>query len=54
MVKVNIHQLLPIAVLQFLINDKTLHWLFSFIHWELNSEPSSDNIKIVKYGTKVL
>ena len=37
MVKVNIHQLLTIAVLQFTINDKTLHWLFSLIHWELNS-----------------
>ena len=37
MVKVNISQLLTVAVLQFTINDKTLHLLFSFIHWELNS-----------------
>ena len=43
--KVNIHQLLTIAVLQFTINDKTLHWLFSFTHWELNSGSSSDNIE---------
>ena len=43
MVKVNIHQLLTIAVLQFTINDKALHWLFSFTHWELNSGSSSDN-----------
>ena len=44
MVKVNIHQLLSNAVLQFTINDKTLHWLFSFTHWELNSGSSSINI----------
>ena len=25
------------SVLQSIINDKTLHCLFSFIHWELNS-----------------
>ena len=45
MVKVNIHQLLTIAVLLFTINDKTLHWLFSFTHWEFNSGSSSDNIE---------
>ena len=35
--KVNILQLLTVVVLQFIMNDKTLHLLFSFIHWELNS-----------------
>ena len=34
MVKVNIFQLLTVEVLQFVINDKTLHLLFSFIHWD--------------------
>ena len=31
MVKENILQLLTVTVLQFIINDKTLHLLFSFI-----------------------
>ena len=34
MVKVNIFQLLTVCVLQFIINDKTLHLLFSFTHWQ--------------------
>ena len=37
MVKVNISKLRTVAVLQFIINDKTLHLLFSFTHCELNS-----------------
>ena len=32
MVKVNISQLVTVEVLQFVINDKTLHFLFSFTH----------------------
>ena len=48
-VKVNISQLLTVAVLQFIINDKTLHLLFSFIHWELLVGQSIDIIKFVKY-----
>ena len=51
MVKVNIFQLLTVAVLQFIINDKTLHSLFSFSRWELNSGQSIDIIKFVKYDT---
>ena len=38
MVKVNILQLLTVNVLQFIINDKTLHLLFSSYHWECKSE----------------
>ena len=34
MVKMNISPLLTVKVLQFVINDKTLHLLFSFIHWD--------------------
>ena len=34
MVKVNNLQLLTVYVLQFVINDKTLHLLFSSYHWE--------------------
>ena len=49
MVKVNIHQLLTIEVLQLTINDKTLLWLFSFTHWELNSGQAVRTFKIVKY-----
>ena len=45
--KVNISQLLTVAVLQFIINDKTLHLLFNFIHWELSI------IKFVKYESTV-
>ena len=37
MVKVNILQLLTVYVLQFLINDKTLHMLSSSYHWECRS-----------------
>ena len=37
MVKVNSHQLLTVYVLQFVINDKTLHLLFSSYHWECRS-----------------
>ena len=37
MVKVNLSQLLTDDELQFVINDKTLHLLFSFIHWDSNS-----------------
>ena len=37
MVKVNILQLLTVYVLQFIINDKTLHLLFSSYHWECRS-----------------
>ena len=37
MVKVNILQLLTVYVLQFIINDKTLHLLSSFYHWECRS-----------------
>ena len=35
--KVNILQLLTVYVLQFIINDKTLHLLSSFYHWECRS-----------------
>ena len=35
MVKVNNLQLLTVYVLQFVINDKTLHLLFSSYHWKL-------------------
>ena len=37
MVKVNNLQLLTVYVLQFVINDKTLHLLFSSYHWECRS-----------------
>ena len=37
MVKVNILQLLTVYVLQFIINDKTLHLLSSSYHWECRS-----------------
>ena len=37
MVKVNILQLLTVYVLQFVINDKTLHLLSSSNHWECRS-----------------
>ena len=37
MVKVNISQLLTVDELQFVINDKTLHLLFSFTHWDFYS-----------------
>ena len=38
MLKVNILQLLTVYVLQFIIiNDKTLHLLSSFHHWECRS-----------------
>ena len=37
MVKVNYLQLLTVDVLQFVINDKTLHLLFSSYHWECKS-----------------
>ena len=37
MVKVNNLQLLTGYVLQFAINDKTLHLLFSSYHWECRS-----------------
>ena len=39
MVKVNISQLLTAEDLQFVIN---LHLLFSFIHWDSNSESGPD------------
>ena len=35
--KVNNLQLLAVYVLQFVINDKTLHLLFSSYHWECRS-----------------
>ena len=38
MVKVDISQLLTVEELQFVTNDKTLHLLFSFIHWDSNSD----------------
>ena len=34
MVKVNISQLLTVEDLQLVINYKTLHLPFSFIHWD--------------------
>ena len=34
--KVNISQLLTVEELQFVINDKSLHLLFSFIHLDSN------------------
>ena len=37
MVKLNNLQLLTVYVLQFVINDKTLHPLFSSYHWECRS-----------------
>ena len=37
MVKVNILQLLTAYVLQFIINDTTLHLLSSSFHWECRS-----------------
>ena len=37
MVKVNFLQLLTVYVLQFIINDKTLHLLFISYHWECRS-----------------
>ena len=37
LVKVNILQLLTVYELQFIINDKTLHLLFSFTHWDCRS-----------------
>ena len=37
MVKVNNLQLLTVYVLQFVINDNTLHLLFSSYHWECRS-----------------
>ena len=37
MVKVNNLQWLTVYVLQFVINDKTLHLLFSSYHWECRS-----------------
>ena len=37
MVRVNILQLLTVCVLQFIINNKTLHLLFRFTHWECRS-----------------
>ena len=37
MVKVNSLQLLTVYVLQFVINDKTLHILSSSYHWECRS-----------------
>ena len=37
MVKVNNLQLLTVYVLQFVINDKTLHLPFSSYHWECRS-----------------
>ena len=37
MVRVNILQLLTVYELQFAINDKTLHLLFSSYHWECRS-----------------
>ena len=49
MVKVNIHQLLTIAVLQFTINDKTLHWLFSLLIGNLIVGQVVLTFKIVKY-----
>ena len=49
MVKVNISQLLTVVVLQFITNDKTLHLLFSFIHWNLIVGQSVDIIKFFKY-----
>ena len=36
-VKVNYLQLLTVYVLQFVINDKTLHLLFSSYHWKCRS-----------------
>ena len=35
MVKVNNLQLLTVYVLQFVINDETLHLLFSSYHWNV-------------------
>ena len=55
MVKVNILQLLTVYVLQFVINDKTLHLLLSSYHWECRSrsghgyEISSGGDAIVSY-----
>ena len=59
MVKVNNLQLLTVYVLQFVINDKTLHLLFSSYHWECRSgsghrhKISSGGDGIVSYDTNV-
>ena len=42
MVKVNNLQLLTVYVLQFVINDKTLHLLSSSYHWDGEVGPDID------------
>ena len=49
MVKVNILQLLTVYVLQFVINDKTLHQLSSSYHWKCGSG-SGDRYEISSGG----
>ena len=51
MMKVNIHQLLTIAVLQFTINDKTLHCLVLLIG-NLIVGQAVITLKIVKYDNR--
>ena len=59
MVKVNNLQLLTISVLQFVINDKTLHLLFSSYHWECRVGPDIDMkfhqevMEIVSYDSNI-
>ena len=57
--KVNILQLLTVYVLQFIINDKTLHLLFSLLIGSVEVGPDIDMkfhqvvVKIVRYDTKI-